>query len=1153
VQKMTENDNTALPSPDIPAAQYNDLSKQNKRLKNLVNTMINNSYTFAIVLDKDTKVAFVSERLASVTGHTAESFFIGKPFMEVISAFFLEKGIHSAQLRLDRIIAGEKEITENDTIEWRNGRARKCNISYRRLVDENDNFDGILIQFIDVTEAQLQESERMLKDLTVSSAIPIVIWDDKGDVTAFNTAAKHAFGIAEGMSPSELNIKMCALIPEYRPEECDVPYDYGKLRVEAREKGFSEDTVILRRTGRAPLYFTISVIRVAVGFSYRYIVYFNDMSEVHELKAEAEVANERMRLMLDTMPHQANFINREFKVIESNLQTVKIFGASNKSDYMEEFFDYAPEYQPDGRLSIEVAREVIQKAFDDGYYRLEYVRQTKKGELIPCDVVLNRVNCMGDEYVIAYGYDLREVKIAQAEADTVREQMQLMLDSNPMICILRDGNNNILNCNQVAIDIFGFADKADLMKNYHKIYPEYQPDGQNSLKKASEILEELHSGEAGAVRLSEWIFRTLKGEPLPAEVMMLRIMWNDEIRILSYSKDLREAKAKEAELKELTRKERESVLKIEAANAANEAKSQFLAHMSHEIRTPMNAVLGMSDLLLQEKLSQRQFRYVGDIKTAAMALLDIINDILDVSKIQAGKLGLNPVHYDFTTLIDHLSSIAQFLIGDKNILFRLEVQDHETMCLYGDDVRLRQALLNLVGNAIKFTEKGMVQLSVSHTDKEIQIDISDTGIGIEADKMPALFDAFEQFDEQTYRNVKGTGLGLTITKAIIEMMEGTISAESEYGQGTTFHVTIPLVPGDEALIQRADIKETALNAPDAWILVVDDNQINLNVATGLLHLYNIQTDTAKSGKEAIEKIQRNKYDIVFMDHMMPEMNGIETTKAIREMGIDIPIIALTASAVTGAREIMLEAGMSDYLAKPIIKFELNQILKQWIPEEKLLEPTQSETPGADIQDDSRDEFWNAVEHIDGLSIMEGLSRIDCQRDVYEKSLKLTIFEVEKSDRNLRAFLSAGDMENFRIEVHGIKGALANIGMMDLSAKAFELEQAAKDNDAAFCEKNLPALLSEMSALSENLSHAFSMIKRDSGQIEIPAELPDIFLRMTDAFGEMDFMRIDSEMEKLDALNITGSLKDDIEQIKDAVLMMDYDGAEEQIKALLEIS
>ena len=1149
---MNDNNDTAQPSRDKAAANNDDLATQNKRLRNLINAIINNNYTFAIVLDKDTKVTFVSERLANVTGHTAEGFFIGKPFIEVISAFFTEKGIHSARLRLDRIIAGEKEITENDTIDWRNGRARKCNISYKRLLDDNDNFDGILIQFIDVTEAHLQESERMLNDLTISSAIPIVIWDEKGDIAAFNTAAKHAFGISEKMSSTEMSLKMCALIPEYRPDECDVPYDYERLRVEAREKGFSEDTVILRRTGRAPLYFTISVIRIAVGFSYRYIVYFNDMSEVHELKAEADEANERMRLMLDTMPHMANFINKDYKVIESNLKMVETFGAASKRDYMEEFFDYAPEYQPNGRPSKEVAWEEVQKAFDMGFNRVEYLRQAKSGELIPCDVVMNRVSCLGEEYVIAYGYDLRDVKSAQAEADIIKEQMQLMLDSNPMICILRDGYNRILNCNQAAIDIFGFNSKADLLENYLKIYPEFQPDGSKSMDKASEVLDELYSGVTGFVRLDEWMFRTLDGEPLPAEVLLLRIVWNNEVRILSYSQDLREVKAKEKKLKELSRKERESVLKIEAANAANEAKSQFLAHMSHEIRTPMNAVLGMSDLLLQEKLSQRQFRYVGDIKTAAMALLDIINDILDVSKIQAGKLSLNPVHYDFTILIDHLSSIAQFLIGDKNILFRLNVQDNTTMCLYGDDVRLRQALLNLVGNAIKFTEKGVVQLSVKHTDKEIHLEVSDTGVGIAADKLPILFEAFEQFDEQTYRNVKGTGLGLTITKAIIEMMGGTISVESVYGQGTTFHVMIPLVPGDEALIQRSDIKETPLNAPDAWILVVDDNQINLNVASGLLQLYNIQTDTAKSGKEAIEKVQRNKYDLVFMDHMMPEMNGIETTKHIRGMGIETPIIALTASAVTGAREMMLEAGMNDYLAKPIIKFELNQILKQWIPADKLLEPTQSETPADDDSDDSHDDFWNAVEHIEGLSIMEGLSRIDCQRGVFEKSLKLMIHEIEKSDTNLRAFQSAGDMENFRIEVHGIKGALANIGMMDLSAKAFELEQAAKENNVGFCGENLPALLAEMSILEEKLNNAFSMIKRDSAPIEMPPELPDIFLRMTEAFREMDFVRIDSEIEKLDALDITGSLKDDIEQIKDAILMMDYDGAEEQIKALLNL-
>ena len=868
---------------------------------------------------------------------------------------------------------------------------------------------------------------------------------------------------------------------------------------------------------------------------------------------------EEAKRRLDDMLHSTSLPcviwDETGKVVAFNEETVDVFGISPNltlEEFKEVYISMQPETQPDGRNTRDSMRANIKEALKNGFAQDTVKLSKSNGADLHVRVNLARVSGVFDSKVLTYYHDMTDVVKKEEEAKEAEERVRLMLDSTPLICVLRDDQGDIIDCNQEALNILGISNKEEFSEYYRAFFPIFRTDGSLSPSSIREIIQILD--EEGSTQF-ERSFETPSGETIPVASKIVRLPWKDTFCYLSFSRDLREEKANEQRVLESAARERAAELEREAAQAASEAKSQFLANMSHEIRTPMNAVLGMSELLLQERLNPRQARYAQDIKTSAIALLDIINDILDVSKIQVGKLNLLPVNFDFNALLDNICSMAHFLVEDKDLVFKMDLKSDVPKYLYGDDVRIRQILLNLLSNAVKFTQEGYVCLGVGVTDTSVCFTVSDSGMGIKPDDISRLFDAFEQVDTMKNRGKKGTGLGLSITKGLVEMMGGHVSVESVYGQGSAFRVEIPKVLGDGSLINNAESDEISIYAPDAKVLVVDDNTINLNVAEGLLQLCYIIPDTAISGKEAIDMVMKKEYDIVFMDYRMPEMSGIEATKAIRDLGITVPIVALTASAIAGARETMLESGMDDFLTKPIIKAELKGALKRWIPAEKLLDsppeiPADEDALVDDDRDDESREFWSKIEQISEISVATGLGRVEGQWNVFKKTLQLMMDNIGKSERNLRAFLADGDMPNFRIEVHGIKGALANMGAMELSAKAFELESASGKSDAAFCESNLPPLLIRLANLKQKLQEAFAAISHSGSPIIIPPEVPPILARIKGSFAEMDLVQIGSELEKLEALNLGPALKEEVEKLKDEILMMDYDKASEHIDKLM---
>jgi len=504
-------------------------------------------------------------------------------------------------------------------------------------------------------------------------------------------------------------------------------------------------------------------------------------------------------------------------------------------------------------------------------------------------------------------------------------------------------------------------------------------------------------------------------------------------------------------------------------------KSAFLANMSHEIRTPMNAIIGMTDLLLREPLSERQMSFASDIDASSRSLLSLINDILDLSKIESGKLSLTPVNYDFHVFLDNIVSMFRYVAQKKGLEFKFESEGKMPDYLYGDDIRLRQIITNICGNAVKYTEKGYVKLKVTVVNNNLMFEIRDTGKGIRKEDMSKLFNAFERVETEKNRNIVGTGLGLSISKLFAEMMEGKILVDSEYEQGSVFTVMIPVILGKKAESERKKTvkKEQNLYAPDANILVVDDNELNLKVAVGLLSLFKIEAKSACSGPEAIEQVQKNDFDIVFMDHMMPEMDGVEATAEIRKLGgkyKDLPIIALTANAVQGAKEMFLSKGFSGFISKPIEMQELSEILWELLPKGKI----RKKTPGADggVNKKTRSEFLDILDKIDEINTEIGLKHISGMEDMYRELLEILYRRIVPECEIMSTSLNDEDMRIFSISIHAMKATLSTIGAIRLSETALKLEMAAKEKDIELCKKGFPAFKEKLFSLKEQLAVVF---------------------------------------------------------------------------------
>jgi signal transduction histidine kinase/DNA-binding response OmpR family regulator len=515
---------------------------------------------------------------------------------------------------------------------------------------------------------------------------------------------------------------------------------------------------------------------------------------------------------------------------------------------------------------------------------------------------------------------------------------------------------------------------------------------------------------------------------------------------------------------------------LRAKNAAEEAsrvKSVFLATMSHEIRTPLNAIIGLSEIQLQKELPDDTREDLEKIHNSGSALLGVINDILDISKIEAGNFELVPVEYDTPSLINDTVQLNIVRIASKPITLKLNIDDTLPRRLFGDELRIKQILNNLLSNAFKYTREGTVTFQArwqrQADDALLIFTIIDTGLGIKKDDQCKLFSEYTQLDTRTNRTIEGTGLGLSITKKLTEMMDGSITVESEYGKGSAFTVQIrqkivdPRSIGLEVAgnLQTFHFIETRrsrsknlvrAHMPYGKVLVVDDVSTNLDVARGLMLPYGLTIDCVQSGREAIEKIREQKvlYDAVFMDHMMPEMDGIEATRIIRnEIGTEyaknVPIIALTANALVGNEDVFMSAGFNAFIAKPIDIMRLDVVLNQWVRDKQSEEVLwKAEREQAEKPAEATESRILANAEIEGVDLAEGIKRFEGET-VYLEILRSYTVHTPKLLEKLR-FLSRETLGEYAVTAHGLKGASYGICAGAIGARVEELEQAARAGD-----------------------------------------------------------------------------------------------------------
>ena len=677
-----------------------------------------------------------------------------------------------------------------------------------------------------------------------------------------------------------------------------------------------------------------------------------------EMEREIAAAGELSRAVLDAAPIGYTVADKDLRIFDCNDTILSLLGTT-KQYFIDNFFDFSPEYQPDGQKSIEKALGLMKKAMDGEKQVFEWIHRSGSGELITFETTLKRTMFNGKPVLHAYQYDLRNIKKMEKAVEEAEELTRAVTNASPIPFMLFDENLKPVDCNESMTQILGCPEKQYILDHYWDLFvPASQPDGLNSYEKAKAGRDNAQNSKQSKF---EWVHLSLNKEPIPMESTLTQIMHKGKKYFISFKYDMRDAKKMMESLNEQSELLKEA---LEKATEASRAKSVFLSNMSHEMRTPLNAIIGMTSIgKAAEDMEHKDFA-LDKIDNASNHLLGVINDILDMSKIEANKFNLSNEEFDFEKMLERVVNVINFRVEEKRQKLTVRIDPLIPKTLIGDDQRIAQVIANLLANAAKFTpESGSISLDTQLLEEVnnisyIQISVSDTGIGISPEQQAKLFQPFHQAESKTTRKYGGTGLGLSISKSIVELLGGKIWVQSELEKGSTFSFTIQVKRGKEKE-QKPSINNENKNSNKKgnWqqelislsntglftgrrLLLAEDDEINRQVILGLFAKTQLQIDYAENGAEAVRMFKEalQKYDLILMDIHMPEMDGYEATRKIREFeaeqqdrsgdGISpqvVPIIAMTANVFSEDVEKCFEAGMNNHISKPL---DFNVVLEK---------------------------------------------------------------------------------------------------------------------------------------------------------------------------------------------------------------------------------
>ena len=714
---------------------------------------------------------------------------------------------------------------------------------------------------------------------------------------------------------------------------------------------------------------------------------------------------------------------QDSKCVDINDAGIKLFHFNSREEAlnMDRMSFVAPE-------SIEIVMSHLQLKTTTPY---EIIAKKADGVLFPA-LVTGRSFTIDDQSLrISCVFDLTKLKEKEKELEVTTEYLNRFYNNNGIGILLVDKNRIVIKINEKLAKLWGYNAEELIGKSaetFHISKESYKNFGKIAFEQA------LHQHKIDI----EYQFKRKDGSLFWAKFSGEKINSDDVLWIIT-------------DIDQLKMKEQELIIAKQKAEESTRLKSEFLANMSHEIRTPMNSIMGMSFLALQTPLDEKQKRYLSNIESSAKNLLNIINDILDFSKIEAGKLTIEKTNFNMKELLTSIQTLFAEKASEKNLSLTIEHSCSQDYICYGDSLRISQILINLVGNAIKFTAKGSIKIDIARVDENIvRFTVKDTGIGISAQEQHKLFQSFSQADGSTTRKYGGTGLGLSISKQLVELMNGKIWIESKPDVGSNFIFEIELKIGDVSKVKnRYAIDLNIQNVEDSKILLVEDNILNQEIVIGLLENSAIHIDIASNGKEALEMFSKNSYKLILMDLQMPIMGGLEASKIIRETDPTIPIIALSANIMKENIEETKRVGINEYLSKPIEVEKFYEILIKYLPQKTNLYITPKK--------EDQDTFIPTFIHID---TKVGLAHMGQNKKLYLKILK----NFYKNYKDLN-FKELNDDELQRV-LHTIKGLSSNIGATQLSTLAQQLEE--NFSDLLFQEfyLHLHTLLNELQYLEE---------------------------------------------------------------------------------------